>query len=349
VQALASRRPQSLRLLRRIRYSPTTSQSERPIGISRKKPECFRSCRLPCPSSPCASWPLLPFHPFCPARARAFWSGPWPKSPRLTRGCYQRTTHARFAGARAQSSAAAENVGNSGHTPMSRPHTFSAHCLPKKLVTAAEAGGKREPPTSFTRKKEAAGSTLPPRREEGGGGKAGYRGERWSIDALETLSYDKGAQHRDRDIALRRPARSHDLLKVRLMSSSHTCVASLWCVCVLVCLRVYEECVCVRTHLLAQYMYCIYDEQPGGQSIFRSGRGCRGRSVSRVGTRSRPRPSQDAHTDQSVRGTLTAAAAEGAGRRRATAAAAGNAHICAQVAPGSDFISSHAASSCATR
>ena len=132
---------------------------------------------------------------------------------------------------------------------MSRPHTFSAHCLPKKLVTAAEAGGKREPQTSFTRKKEAAGSTLPPRREEGGSGKAGYRGERWSIDALETLSYDKSAQHRDRDIALRRPARSHDLLKVRLMSPSHTCVASLWCVCVLVCLRVYEECVCVRTHI----------------------------------------------------------------------------------------------------
>lgn len=100
---------------------------------------------------------------------------------------------------------------------MSGPHTFSG-CLPKKLVTAAEAGDKRVPPPSFNRKKEAAGSTLPPRRGEGGSWEEGPMGGRRSIDSLQTLSYDKSAQRRDRDIALRRPARSHDLLKVSLLS-----------------------------------------------------------------------------------------------------------------------------------
>lgn len=88
---------------------------------------------------------------------------------------------------------------------MSRPHTFAAACQPRKLVTASDVGGKRES-ASLTRKKEPAWVNV--RMQQ-------------SVDELHAFSYGPSV-HGDRDVALRRPARSADILHVSALL--HVCM-----------------------------------------------------------------------------------------------------------------------------
>jgi len=253
----------------------------------------------------------------------------------------------RFAGARAQGG----SVENGGKTPMSRPHTFAAACQPKKIVASSDVGGKTEPAASLARKKEPAGVNL---------------GMQHSVDELQAFSYGQSA-HAGRDMVLRRPMRSAEILQVNPLPQTCVCNSAnvkcpvYLCVCdhVCTCSRVIVHAHTLLTHFLINTR--TYVRIPGGQSIIRSSRSCRGRCVTIV----RTRLSADTDAYQSLFGkqgrtsqarkpgdrskltkngacTLTntaAEAADGARRRRASGLA-----CCAPVAPGSTFISFHAAS-----
>ena len=92
---------------------------------------------------------------------------------------------------------------------MSRPHTFAAACQPNKLlVTSSDVGGKREPAASLTLKKELGGVNI---------------GMQHSVDELHAFSYGQCA-HGGRDIALRLPVRSAEILQVSLLSQTCVCM-----------------------------------------------------------------------------------------------------------------------------
>jgi hypothetical protein len=210
-----------------------------------------------------------------------------------------RPTLTRFAGARAQGGSA-ENVGKMS---MSRPHTFVAGCQPKKLVASSDVGGKTEPAASLARKKEPAGVNP---------------GMQHSVEDLQAFSYGQSA-HGGRDMALRRPVRSAEILQVNPLSQ--TCV---WnsvnvkrpvylyvCVSVCMCLRVIAHARTLLTHSLINTRTCA--RKTGGQSIIRSSRSCRGRIVTIV--RTRPSEDTDAHQTFGKQGRTRQASKPGAGSK----------------------------------